>query len=119
MIPALLMVILTAYTPYLLGLWELMEFQLLMMKYAQPNLSQHMWKTLIIHYQQWCVYTGHYISTLLFMYTYLSCHLALKTIHKFVLRESYFVLYRLQQMYLDPVLMNLLEPVPQLPSCPV
>ena len=48
MIPVLLMVILTAYTPLLLGLWVLMEVQLIMMKYAQPNLYQHMWKTLTI-----------------------------------------------------------------------
>ena len=61
-IPVLLMAILTAYTPYLLGLWELMEFQLIMMKYAQPNLSQHMWKTFVIHYQEWCVYAGHYVD---------------------------------------------------------
>ena len=55
MIPVLLMDMLTAYTPYLLGLWELMVFQLITMKYAQPNLSRDMWKTLMIHYQMWCV----------------------------------------------------------------
>ena len=55
MIPVLLMDMLTAYTPYLLGLWELMVFQLFTMKYAQPNLSRDMWKTLMIYYQMWCV----------------------------------------------------------------
>ena len=65
MIPVLLMVILTAYTPYLLGLWELMELQLIMMKFVQPNLSLDMWKTLMIHYQTWYVLVlDFYVSTL-------------------------------------------------------
>ena len=57
MIPVLLMVILVAYTPSVLGQWVLMEFQLIMMKYVLPNLFQDMWKTIVIHYQKWCVYT--------------------------------------------------------------
>ena len=45
-----------------------MELQLIMMKSAQPNLSQHMWKTLI-YSQEWCVLVlDIYVSTLLSMH---------------------------------------------------